>query len=184
MNKLPFFRLSASLNVYSPKTKQIFLSNAFMNNLPSFLPLEHARHVMSCSGLIRPRKILSVLIIKCENNDYQMVILFIWLSKSGVNRRRNRGWNNYDGVFAKFMSSVPFPLKDVNTVTYYPSDTDYLFLYNQMLTSEIREYKCILLALFPSSNKFPSHSYVIKKFKSLPSTWLRPSFNTKKKENS
>ena len=53
----------------------------------------------------------------------------------------------------KFMSSAPFPLKDVNTVTYYLSDTDYLFLYNQMLTSEIREYKCISLALFTSSNK-------------------------------
>ena len=25
------------------------------------------------------------------------------------------------------------------TVTYHPSDTDYLFLYNQMLTSEISE---------------------------------------------
>ena len=139
------------MNVYSPKTKQTLLSNAFMNNRPSFLPLEHARHIMSCSGLKDPVKSYSSF-IKCEN-DYQLIILFIWLSKSGVNRRRNRGGNNYDGVFAKFMSSVPFPLKDVNTVTYYQSDTDYLFLYNQMLTSEIREYKCISLALFPSSNK-------------------------------
>ena len=44
-------------------------------------------------------------------------------------------------------------LQMFNTVTYSPSDADYLFLYNEMLTSEIREYKCISLALFPSSNK-------------------------------
>ena len=162
MNKLPFFRLSASLNLYSPKTKQILLSNAFMNNLPSFLPLEHARHVMSCSGLRRPRKILSVLIIKVKTtiikwlsylSDYQNMVLIDGETEAGT-------------IMTEYLPNlwVPshFRFKMFNTVTYYPSDTNYLFLYNQMLTSEIREYKCISLALFPSSNKFPSHSYVIK----------------------
>ena len=182
MNKLPFFRLSASLNLYSPKTKQILLSNAFMNNLPSFLPLEHARRVMSCSGLLRPRKILSVLIIKCENNDYQMIFPFIWLSKSGD------GETEAGTIMTEYLPNlwVPshFHLKMFNTVTYYPSATDYLFLYNQTLTSEIREYKCISLALFPSSNKFPSHSYVIKKFNRCPRLDSDRLLILKKKENS
>ena len=167
MNKLPFFRLSASLNLYWPKTKQILLSNAFINNLPSFLPLEHARRVMSCSGLLRPRKILSVLIIVKTTiikwfsylSDYQNPVLIDGETEAGT-------------IMTEYLPNlwVPshFHLKMFNTVTYYPSATDYLFLYNQTLTSEIREYKCISLALFPSSNKFPSHSYAIKKFNRCP----------------
>ena len=116
-----------------PRRSRCYLAMLFLwtNFLPSF---RLSTRDISCHALGYWDPVKSYpSFVKCEN-DYQMIILFIRLSKSGVNRRKTEGGT----IMTEYLPNLWVPSHfhlTFNTVTYiiHPRTDYWMFLYNEML---------------------------------------------------